>query len=57
MPDNSLRLLISLTAAFFFGITCFIIYFIVLYRNKQLKNKQEQEQQQSAFLQELLKAG
>jgi signal transduction histidine kinase len=56
MPDNSLRLLISLTAAFFLGITCFIIYFIVLYRNKQLKNQQEQEQQQSAFRQELLKA-
>jgi hypothetical protein len=55
MPDNSLRLLISLTAAFFFGITCFIIYFVVLYRNKQLKNKQEQEKLHSEFEQELLK--
>ncbi len=56
MPVENLRVLILATATFFAFITCFIIYFIVLYRNKQLKNKQEQEQQQSAFRQELLKA-
>jgi len=56
MPVESLHVLILSTAAFFAFITAFIIYFIVLYRNKQLKNKQEQEQQQSAFRQELLKA-
>ncbi len=56
MNDEGLRLLVLLTVLFFVGITCFIIYFIVLYRNKQLKNQQEQEQQQSAFRQELLKA-
>jgi signal transduction histidine kinase len=56
MPDESLRVLILSTFALFVGIMCFIIYFVVLYRNKQLKNKQEQEQQQSAFRQELLKA-
>jgi signal transduction histidine kinase len=44
------------TTAFFLILAGFIIYFVVLYRNKQLKNKQEQEQQQSAFRQELLKA-
>lgn len=54
--DEGLRILVSLTVIFFVGITCFIIYFIILYRNKQLKNQQEQEQQQSAFRQELLKA-
>jgi signal transduction histidine kinase len=56
MPVENLRILILSTAAFFAFITGFIIYFVVLYRNKQLKNKQEQEQQQSAFRQELLKA-
>ncbi|HEY8784773.1 MAG TPA: histidine kinase [Mucilaginibacter sp.] len=56
MDDESIRTLVLSAAAFFAGITGFIIYFIVLYRNKQLKNKQEQEKQQSAFRQELLKA-
>jgi signal transduction histidine kinase len=56
MPDENIRILVLSTAALFACITGFIIYFIVLYRNKQLKNKQEQEQQQSAFRQELLKA-
>jgi hypothetical protein len=55
MHDESLRILVLLTVTLFVGITCFIIYFVVLYRNKQLKNKQEQEQLQSAFQQELLK--
>src|ERR1035438_5858320 len=56
MNDDGLHILVLLTVIFFVGITCFIIYFIVLYRSKQLKNKREQEQQQSAFRQELLKA-
>lgn len=55
MHDEGLRILLLSTATFFTGITGFIIYFVVLYRNKQLKNKQEQEQLQSAFRQELLK--
>jgi signal transduction histidine kinase len=55
MPDESIRILALSTTALFTGIIGFIIYFVVLYRNKQLKNKQEQEQQQSAFRQELLK--
>ena len=54
--DDSIRLLILSTAIFFAGITGFIIYFIVLYRNKQLKNIKEQEQLQFRFSQELLKA-
>ena len=56
MNDDGLHILVLLTVIFFVGITCFIIYFIVLYRSKQLKNKREQEQQQSAFQQELLRA-
>src|SRR5258708_35907012 len=55
MPNESIRVLMLLTGAFFACITGFIIYFVVLYRNKQLKNKKEQEQLQAAFQQELLK--
>ena len=56
MYDESIRLLVFASTAFFACISGFIIYFVVLYRNKQLKNKQEQEKQQAAFQQELLKA-
>jgi signal transduction histidine kinase len=56
MDDESIRLLVFASTAFFAFICGFIIYFVVLYRNKQLKNKREQEKQQTAFQQELLKA-
>jgi signal transduction histidine kinase len=56
MDDESIRLLVFASTAFFACISGFIIYFVVLYRNKQLKNKREQEKQQTAFQQELLKA-
>jgi len=56
MPDDNLRFLILSTAMFFAVIAGFIIYFVVLYRNRQLKNRQEQEQLQSNFKQEVLKA-
>lgn len=55
MHDDSISILILSTTVFFSCITGFIIYFVVLYRNKQLKNKKEQEQLQAAFQQELLK--
>lgn len=54
--EENIRILVLSTAALFAGITIFIIYFVVLYRNRQLKNRQEQEKLQSAFEQELLKA-
>lgn len=53
--EENIRILVWSTAALFAGITIFIIYFVVLYRNRQLKNRQEQEKLQSAFDQELLK--
>ena len=56
MHDDDIRILVLSTVALFTGITGFIIYFVVLYRNRQLKNKQEQEHLQSVFRQELLKA-
>ncbi len=55
MLNESIRILILSTAALFACITGFIIYFVVLYRNKQLKNKKKQELLQDAFHQELLK--
>ncbi|MDR3696767.1 ATP-binding protein [Mucilaginibacter sp.] len=56
MPDGSIPILVLSTAALFASIAGFIIYFIVLYRNRQLKNQQEQEHLQSIFRQEVLKA-
>lgn len=55
MPSDSVRTVVLLTAVLFAFITGFIIYFIVLYRNKQIKNKKEQETLESNFRQELLK--
>ncbi|MDB5144416.1 MAG: sensor histidine kinase [Mucilaginibacter sp.] len=55
MPDEGIRIVILSTTGLFAFITGFIVYFVVLYRNKQAINKQEQEQLQAAFKQELLK--
>jgi len=52
---EKVKALVYLTAALFMLITGFVIYFVVLYRNRQLKNKQEQEKRESLFRQELLK--
>jgi signal transduction histidine kinase len=56
MNDQSIQVVVLVATAFFASLVGFIIYFIVLYRNKQLINKQEQEKLHSAFRQELLKA-
>jgi signal transduction histidine kinase len=55
MQGDDISILILSAAVFFACLTGFIIYFVVLYRNKQLINKKEQEQLQAAFQQELLK--
>ena len=52
---EKVKALVYLTAGLFTLITGFVTYFVVLYRNRQLKNRQEQEKQKSAFRQELLK--
>lgn len=58
MGDKNAELytLILSVIVFFFILTCFIIYFVILYKNKQLKNEQEQEQLKATFNQELLKS-
>jgi len=53
--DDSIGTVVLLTGALFTGIIGFIIYFVVLYRNRQLKNKQEQDEREAVFRQELLK--
>jgi signal transduction histidine kinase len=55
MLDENVRMVVFSSAALFAFVTLFIIYFVVLYRNKQLKNKQEQEELEANFRQELLK--
>jgi len=56
MRYEDLEIVLLSTAALFTFVTGFIIYFIFLYRNKQLKNERDQEQLRSAFQHELLKA-
>lgn len=48
--------LIVISAALLFAVVIgFIIYFIILYRNRQIKNKQEQDEREAAYRQEILK--
>lgn len=54
--DEIVPTLVLTGTVLFFFIFGFIIYFIILYRNKQLKNQQEQEQLEANFRQELLRA-
>jgi signal transduction histidine kinase len=56
MKNNELYLVFFSSIFFFFCLLIFIIYFILLYQKRQIKNKQDQENLQSAFRQELLKA-
>src|SRR5579871_5723252 len=53
--DDRIRILILSAAALFVFITAFIGYFIFLYQNRQLKNKQEREEREARYRQELLK--
>jgi signal transduction histidine kinase len=55
ISDDNIGAAILLTGAFFAFLACSVIYFVVLYRNRQLKNKKEQEELEAAFRQELLK--
>jgi len=55
ITDDSVQNIVLLTGALFIGIIGFIVYFVVLYRNRQLKNKKEQDEREAAFRQELLK--
>jgi signal transduction histidine kinase len=56
MRYENIQLLVLSTAALFVLVIGFIVYFVVLYRNKQLKNKQEQQQLKAHYSQEILRA-
>ena len=55
IQDDTIGTAILLSGGIFAFLACAVIYFVILYRNRQLKNKKEQEQLQAAFRQELLK--
>jgi signal transduction histidine kinase len=54
MGTDDIRFIVVVAALLFAVIIGFIIYFIILYRNRQLKNKQEQDEREAAYRQELL---
>jgi signal transduction histidine kinase len=55
MGSENIQLMVLSAALLFATVIGFVIYFVVLYRNRQLKNKQEQEEREAAYRQELLK--
>ncbi|MGZ3767602.1 MAG: hypothetical protein ACXVA2_23260, partial [Mucilaginibacter sp.] len=54
MGKENIRLVVLSAALLFAVVIAFIIYFVVLYRNRQLKNKKEQDEREAAYRQELL---
>ena len=55
LNNNAINFVVIGTGLFFALLVCSIIYFVVLYRNKQQKNEREQEELRVNFRQELLK--
>ncbi|WP_426669758.1 sensor histidine kinase [Mucilaginibacter sp. McL0603] len=55
IQNDDIFQIVVLTGILFAFLASFIVYFVVLYRNRQLKNQREQEQLQASFRQELLK--
>jgi signal transduction histidine kinase len=55
IQNENIGQLVALTGVLFALLTGFIAYFVILYRNKQLKNLREREQLEASFKQEILK--
>lgn len=55
MGTDDVRFVVLSTVMLFGAVAIFIIYFVILYRNRQLKNQQEHEEREASFKQELLK--
>lgn len=55
IKDENINLVVIATGMFFALLVFSVIYFVVLYRNRQLKNKKEQDELHANFSQELLK--
>jgi signal transduction histidine kinase len=59
-PDNAITgdniaIIVLIASLFFAFLAASVVYFVVLYRNRQLKNKQEKEEREALYQQELLK--
>src|ERR1700752_1975036 len=55
MGTDDIRFIVVVATLLFAVVIGFIVYFVILYRNRQLKNKQEQDEREAAYRQELLK--
>ena len=53
--NDDLSQALLLTGILFAFLVGCVVYFVVLYRNRQVKNKKEQEEREAIFQQELLK--
>jgi len=54
MGTDDIRFIVVVATLLFAVVIGFIVYFVILYRNRQLKNKQEQDEREAAYRQELL---
>jgi signal transduction histidine kinase len=55
IKDDNINLVVIVTGLFFAFLVFSVVYFVVLYRTKQLKNKKDQEEREANYRQELLK--
>lgn len=55
IQNENIGQLVALTGILFAMLAGFIAYFVILYRNKQIKNLREREQLEASFRQEILK--
>ena len=55
IKNDNINIAVIVTGMFFALLVFSVVYFVVLYRSKQLKNKKEQEEREANYSQELLK--
>jgi signal transduction histidine kinase len=55
ISDDDIVIIVLLASLFFAFLAGSVVYFVILYRNRQLKNKQEKEEREALYQQELLK--
>src|SRR3569833_1280052 len=54
MGNDEVRFTVISATLLFAAVIGFIIYFLILYRNRQVQNKQEQDEREAAFRQEII---
>lgn len=55
ISDDDIVTIVLLASLFFAFLAGSVVYFVILYRSRQLKNKQEKEEREALYQQELLK--